>query len=141
MNGYRHRILVVAVLAILFVGCDPDWPKSSTGCGVTGKVTLDGQAISGVKVIFVPQQLKQNKEETRIALGVTNDMGEFELTVDRSDSKRILHGRYLVMVSKLVDDEELFHESYNLGSSLYIEVDSQEAIQRPLLELESAGTL
>lgn len=136
-----NRFLFVALLLTLCCGCDPDWPTSSTSCGVEGKLTLDGQAISDVKVVFIPQQLKQNKEEMKIASGSTNDMGEFVLKVDRRDDRRILHGRYLVLVTKSVDDEELFHESYNRESKLYVDVNSQEAIQRPTLELVSTGTL
>ena len=107
MNQLRKYLWTLGILVILFVGCDPDWPQSSTGCGVVGKVRLDGQAISGVSVVFIPQQLRQNKEETKIASGITNDMGEFELVVDQSEAKKILHGRYMVMVSKKVDGKEL----------------------------------
>lgn len=124
-----------------FAGCDSDWQQASTRCGVTGTLTLDGQAISDAKVVFVPQRCRTGDQETTIASGKTNDEGEFVLKVDSREEKQIGHGRYLVVVSKVTDSRELFHESYNQESVLYVEVDSQDAVQRPKLELKSTGTL
>ena len=134
-------IWLILLSAVLLTGCDPDWPQSSTACAVNGSLTLDGKTIADAKVVFVPQRVKENDQQTKIASGKTDVHGEFVLKVDSRDEKQILHGRYLVLVSKMDDGEELFHESYNRESVLYVEIDSHEAVQRPLLDLKSTGTL
>ena len=126
---------------LLCAGCDTDWPESSEACAVFGTLTLDGRPITDAKVIFIPQQIKVQDQKTKIASGKTDLHGEFTLKVDSRDEKQIRHGRYLVLVSKMENRKELFHESYNRESVLYLEIDSQEAIQRPQLELRSTGTL
>ena len=134
-----RAIMLLAVLAV--VGCDTDWPQSTQTCEVIGHLTIDGESLSDVKVVFIPQRIKENGEVTKIASGLTNDRGMFELKVDSRDEKKIQHGNYRVLVSKKVDGEELFHRSYNEDSQLMIEINSQEAIQRPKLELKTTGTL
>lgn len=135
------RSIVLLLCLLILIGCDQDWPKSSKTCEVSGQLTLDGEAISGVKVVFVPQQVNDDGELTKIASATTNDRGGFELKIDSRDERKILHGRYRVLVSKMVDGKELFHKSYNVESVLMVEVDTPEAIQRPKLELKSTGTL
>jgi hypothetical protein len=137
----NSRSIFLLLTLVLLTGCDPDWPESTKVCEVSGQLTLDGEAISDVKVVFVPQRIREGGEATKIASGMTNDRGEFELKIDSRDEKKILHGRYRVIVSKVVDGKELFHESYNRQSVLMVEIETQEAIQRPKLELKSTGTL
>lgn len=133
---------VIFILSlVLLAGCDPDWPESMKTCEVSGQLTLDGEAISEVKVVFVPQRVIGDGEITKIASATTNDRGIFELKVDSRDEKKIAHGRYRVLVSKIVDGKELFHETYNRESVLMVEIETQQAIQRPRLELKSTGTL
>ncbi|MCZ2341900.1 MAG: carboxypeptidase-like regulatory domain-containing protein [Bacteroidales bacterium] len=69
----------------------------SAGCGdpssLTGKVTLDGQPLTGATVVFYPQQ-----SDTTIVVGVTDDAGHFEVTP--AVGSGIRPGEYRVTVSK-----------------------------------------
>jgi len=139
----RINQIAICMLFVLLCGCnviDIDWPSKTTTCGVEGHITLDGQAIADVKLVFIPQRVGKEGDLNRIASASSNDRGEFVLEVDSKKAKQIRHGRYRVIVSKIVDGEELFHESYNSESTLMLEVNSQEAIQRPKLELVKSGT-
>jgi hypothetical protein len=137
----KQLACICAALIFLFCGCDPDRVSQPDMCQVTGEITLDGQAISGVKVVFVPQRTKEvGQTVSRIASGLSNDRGEFTLEVDSRDSKQIHHDRYRVIVSKIVDGKEIFHKSYNRESALMVEVNSHESIQRPKLVLVKTGT-
>ena len=139
----RSSLIVVCMMLLFSAGCqifDVDWPRGVTTCKVKGMVTLDGQAISDVKLVFVPQRVGKKGDLNRIASGTSNGRGEFTLSIDAKKAKQIRHGRYRVIVSKIVDGEELFHKSYNAESMLMVEIDSQEAIQRPDLDLISTGT-
>jgi len=131
------------MMLLFSTGCsvfDVDWPLQATTCGVKGVVTLDGQAIADVKVVFIPQRVGKKGDFNRIASGTSNDRGEFTLSIDAKKSKQIRHGRYRVIASKIVEGKELFHKSYNAESVLMVEIDTQEAIQRPELELLTSGT-
>ncbi len=140
MKLMRNSCICFA-LVLVFAGCDVDQRIEPATCQVRGQVLLDGQAVPGVKVVFVPQQIKAfENSENRIASGISDDRGEFVLEVDSRESKQICHDRYRVIVSKIVDGKELFHESYNESSLLVVVVDEQEAIQRPVLELMKTGT-
>ena len=140
-NHFFNCLMFVFAFALL-PGCnvDVDWPQQTTTCAVTGHVQLDGQAIGDVKLVFVPQRVGKKGDLNRIASAMSNDRGEFELEIDSRKPKQIRHGRYRVIVSKIVGGEELFHESYNTESVLMVEINSQEAIQRPELDLLSSGT-
>ena len=140
MAMMRFNQIAVCILLMLFVGCDVDWPKATSTCGVVGEVTLDGQAMADVKLVFIPQRVGKKGDLNPIASGLSNDRGEFVLEVDNRKSKQIRHGRYRVIVSRIVDGEELFHSSYNTESLLMVEVDSQESVQRPKLKLLKSGT-
>ena len=135
----RFTQIAVCILLMLFMGCDVDWPKETSTCGVVGEVTLDGQAIADVKLVFIPQRVGKIGDFNEIASAMSNDRGEFVLEIDARKPKQIRHGRYRVIVSKKVDGEELFHKSYNSESVLMADVDSQEAIQRPKLKLLKSG--
>ena len=136
----RINPIVVFLVFISLAGCDVDWPKSETKCGVSGQVTLDGEAVAGAKVVFVPKLVGKKGSLNKIASGLTNGRGEFVMKVDAKMEKQIQHGPYRVIISKLDKGRELFHESYNTKSVLTITVDSQQAVQRPTFEMVSTGT-
>lgn len=127
--------------ALLFVGCDPDWPSAHTTCEVRGQVKLDGKPVVDAKVVFVPQRIETNSKVSQIASGTTDDRGEFFLEVDSRKPKQIVHDRYRVLISKIVDGNETLHQSYNSKSVLEYEINTQEAFERPLFELKPTGTL
>ena len=139
----KRKLLCITLVASLLAccGCDTDWPTESSMCRVTGQITLDGEAVPGAKIVFIPQRIKEaGQNVSKIASGTSDDRGEFILKVDSREPKLIHHDRYRVIVSKVVDGLELFHESYNVESVLEVDVDSQESIQRPKLELVTSGT-
>ncbi len=132
---------ICIVVILLICGCDLDGPSESSTCQVTGKITHDGQAVEGAKLVFVPQRIKEvGQNPSRIASAISDDGGEFVLKVDARDSKQIHHDRYRVIASKVVDGKELFHESYNTESVFVVEIDSHEAFQRLKLEFLTSGT-
>lgn len=63
-------LLVVAV-SLLLAGCSPAGDRPPLGT-VTGKVTVDGQPLSGVIISFMP-------DSGRAATATTNDQGEYQL--------------------------------------------------------------
>jgi len=136
----RINQIVFLLLVVFLAGCDVDWPKSETNCGVNGQLTLDGQAVADVKIVFVPQLVGKKGSLNKIASGQTNDRGEFVMEVNSEKSKQIKHGQYRVIISKKVDGEELFHESYNTESMLKITIDSHQTVQRPTFDLVASGT-
>jgi len=133
---------ILAATVLLICGCDTDWPSDSSMCQVSGQITLEGEAVPGVKIAFVPQRTEHvGQPVSRIASATSDDRGEFHLVVDSKSPKLIHHDRYRVIVSKIVDGRELFHKSYNTESVLVVEIDTQESIQRPKLELVATGML
>ncbi|HAH49058.1 MAG TPA: hypothetical protein DCM07_30315 [Planctomycetaceae bacterium] len=89
-----------------------------TGCGsptekpefvsklvpVTGKVTLDGEPLSGVLINYIPAQDQAGGE---IAYGFTDEAGNYDLQVQMvgqapEDSQGALPGNYRVYITKLV---------------------------------------
>jgi len=89
----HHVGLVVGFLAVL-AGCGPPGPDVQM---ITGVVTLDGQKVSGAKVIFVPEA------EGLMAAGKTDADGVFTLNASRGKKfgRGTTVGNYIVTVSKL----------------------------------------
>ena len=70
----RSSLIVVCMMLLFSAGCqifDVDWPRGVTTCKVKGMVTLDGQAISDVKLVFVPQRVGKKGDLNRIASGTS----------------------------------------------------------------------
>lgn len=132
---------IAAVLIAPVCGCDPDWPLAHSTCEVRGQVVLDGEPLDDAKVVFIPQRVKVKDEICKIASAITDNRGEFTLEVDSDNPKQIQHDRYRVLVSKLIDNQETLHRSYNRESVLVYEVETQEAFDRPAFELFKSGSL
>ena len=89
-------VLCCAVLLILpLAGCRPN-----DKAGVRGKVTLAGQPLDNVLVMFAP-------EAGPGAGGATNAEGEYELFTGGAHGKRVFTGRCKISVSEaeLVDEK------------------------------------
>lgn len=91
---------------------------NATGCGsptekpdfvsklvpVTGKVTLDGEPLTGVMINYIPAEGQPGGE---IAFGLTDEAGKYTLQTQLAgqspeDSQGALPGNYRVYLSKLV---------------------------------------
>jgi hypothetical protein len=74
MNRLRTTSIALGMLMILQLGCTTsDQPEIGQ---VTGTVTLDGQPLTGVAVVFQP-------DNGRPARGMTDAQGKYELTYIR----------------------------------------------------------
>ena len=89
-------LLSMAITAFLLSGCGGD-PNVAT---VSGVVTLDGEPLERVSVLFQP-------EKGRPSFGVTDDQGRYKLTYSRSQNGATV-GTCIVKLTKLSDagDEE-----------------------------------
>lgn len=66
---------------------------STLGCGdsqfeyapVSGKVTLDGEPVSGARVVFMPQASGDSREAGPYSNGETDEQGNFELSSVATD--------------------------------------------------------
>lgn len=63
--------IVVVALIVCITGCSGSTDQPDVA-DVRGVVTLDGQPVAGVNILFQP-------ESGRAAVGLTNDKGEYEL--------------------------------------------------------------
>ena len=72
MNSHRTCWVLTAIAAIAIAGCGADVERPDTYT-VTGKVTLNGEAVEGAQVVF-------HAKSGPKAMGTTNSDGEYELT-------------------------------------------------------------
>ncbi|MEX0702394.1 MAG: hypothetical protein WD069_09900 [Planctomycetales bacterium] len=90
------RVAILLLVSATLVGCGPKGAELGT---VNGKVTLDGQPVSGLKLEFMPVKDQQNitGEPAKTAepdlsrpnsVGTTNDNGEFELSYSKGDNRK-----------------------------------------------------
>lgn len=84
-------IAVWGAIAVVCGGCG-DGGLSGT-IPIRGKVTFDGQPLTGAEIRYVPEDPSQG----RVARGWLNDKGEFELTTLR-ENDGALPGTYKVIV-------------------------------------------
>jgi hypothetical protein len=97
--------LLLALCLLAGLGCGGGSEKVVS---VRGKVTHNNQPVAGLVVSFVPQATT----ETGVSTGKTDNNGEYELTVAKSNKRGAVVGTHKVWVSvpreppKLVDKEE-----------------------------------
>jgi hypothetical protein len=80
LHRFRQRLLLLLVLG----GCG-----ASDGLElvpVSGKVTVDGNAVAGASVMFFPDASKGNKEQLTVG-GATNAEGVYQLQTSKPDGK------------------------------------------------------
>ncbi len=71
------RILVLpAALSLPLIGCGPSYQVVP----VAGKVTLDGQPVANVRVVFQPFSSKTGTEAGPGSAGITDEQGHYTLT-------------------------------------------------------------
>jgi hypothetical protein len=98
------RCLTVALIALVVAGGCSQKPSIKT-VPVSGKVTLDGQPLSGVNVTFVPATGESSGLTKPSATGVTGADGSYKLVTMASGSNIVNGappGSYKVMITKQV---------------------------------------
>ncbi len=85
------RCLVITSLLAIIAGCGESNPPTQK---VSGTVTLDGTAVEGATVMFLPDD-----SSAEAAVGQTNSAGGYELTTFISGDGAML-GSYKIQVSK-----------------------------------------
>jgi len=95
------------------------------GCGsemqpVTGNVTMDGEPLAGVRVIFSPAEGARAN-----SVGTTDSNGAYSLNYTRDDAGALL-GKYKVLVSKTkmteAGEKETLPRKYNQETTFTAEV-------------------
>ena len=85
---------LLLILGLAGCGGSPDAPHLNL-VPVSGKVTLAGQPVSGLRVLFMPL----NKTAGQGAFAVTEDDGSFELE-QQSQDPGVPAGQYAVLFSR-----------------------------------------
>lgn len=99
----RVSMVVVAVLAAAMSGCGQksDGPQLAR---VKGTVTYQGQPLQKATVVFLPDQ-----QGVRLASGITDDNGHFELMTDVPGDGVVL-GKHRVTISARAAENSLTQE-------------------------------
>jgi hypothetical protein len=118
------------LMTCLALGCGQSRPTGT----VSGKVTLDGQPLSGARVNFQPMG---NARDTGIgSFGKTDANGEYSLTLIDESAKGAIIGMHRVMIKAMpegkgepTDDKapagkDRVPPQYNINSELQFEVKS-----------------
>lgn len=99
-NSAAHAVgpvVVVAVLVVSAVGCGGSKFKLAD---VEGRVVLDGEPVSGAKVVFMPATFNDEGESGPYSQGVTDAEGHYHLkTQDEEGRRGAVIGRHRVIVS------------------------------------------
>ena len=116
MLGHRISITHAGLLLIvLFCGCGGTQTEP-----VSGVVTLDGEPLSGVRVVFHPIE-----GDRKNSIGTTDKMGAYSLDYTIRDTGALV-GQYKVLLSKSVmtdkGEVETLPRKYNSDSIFKAEV-------------------
>ena len=116
----RRLVAVVTIVgvALLIAGCGSDQPALAP---VKGKVTLDGQPLTGESIIFRPA------DGGRQSLAVLDEQGGYELIYMR-DIKGASLGTHRVLIGTASDGspEERVPAKYNRETMLEVNVQKGE---------------
>jgi hypothetical protein len=103
------RFLVLALLLLAPAGCGKGYKLAS----VSGRVTMDGRPLAGAEVSFTPVD---GGKDVPYASGMTDEQGNYKLSVGGSTSDGAVVGENLVRVShdkrrgsKKVSPQDLAH--------------------------------
>lgn len=137
------RTTLLLASSILFfialaAGCKNETKTASRTCEVVGKVLLDGEPLEDAKVVFLPQETGAGDPGYPLAFGISDNKGRFALkrvAIVADQLKQIPHGRYRVIVSKIVDGKERIPKRYNLQTELVYELETEEPFSRPEFDI------
>jgi hypothetical protein len=98
-----HRLLVLAVLALLSAGCGRGAPYRTAA--VSGRVTLNGQPLAGVAVLFQPLPAPGSVNADPSSAGITDAEGRYTLRLLGIESKGAILGKHKVRITPVEKDE------------------------------------
>ena len=114
MNGFLVTVLVV------FVGCSGDTEDIPELGQVSGTVSMDGEALSGAQILFIPTAGSSS-------VGSTDELGRYELAFNKNVKGAVI-GQHTVQIKKYGepgsanDTENLVPEKYGDQSKLTAEI-------------------
>lgn len=108
MSKFANLTIVLLSIAIL----------SSAGCGdssiapVSGKVTVDGEPVEGIRLVFSPRLVGDEKDPGPWSSGLTNSAGEYTLETRYKDKGAVVGNHTVSFVYDDVDTIVTFKELY-----------------------------
>jgi hypothetical protein len=113
VNTWNNGLLLIALsfLSLNLSGCSGKGDRPELGL-VTGTITMDGQPLSGIAVVFTP-------DDGRPARGKTDSEGKYELTyVGHTQGAKIGHHRVEIAPSEEgEEDAEETGDTENTGAA------------------------
>ena len=86
MSNFTNSIIVLFGIAVLsFAGCG-----GTSIAPVSGKVTVDGKPVEGIRLVFSPILTEGKKDPGPWSSGLTNSAGEFTLETRYKDSGAVV---------------------------------------------------
>lgn len=106
-SNYRGVLVVLSVVALSLGGCGSKGDRPELG-QVTGTITLDGEPLGGIAVVFSP-------DSGRPSRGRTDSQGQYELTyIGQTLGAKLGHHRVEIAPNEEGEDEL---EDANAGES------------------------
>jgi hypothetical protein len=105
--------LVCVVLGVLLTGCGG---RSYKTAPVSGKVTLDGKALSHASVMFIPEFDPGDKNPLPSSIGITDEDGHYTLVLNNSSKANgAVLGKHKIIVAigaeaARADTKETYHK-------------------------------
>lgn len=126
LRGWLNQLLLICGICIVS-GCSESVPIVP----VSGHVTLDGKPLAGATIRFMPKPDKNPEVSKMMAMGTTNEHGQYSLQVFRGPGGAVV-GPSRVTIMTLVENEngrpiveEKVPAKYNIQSKLEFDVPPQ----------------
>ncbi|MDG1875294.1 MAG: hypothetical protein P8J27_15375 [Mariniblastus sp.] len=94
MNYKIHLSIPCLLAALVICGCGP---SSGTISPVSGKLTLDGEPMAGVEIIFSPKMVEGNANPGPYSVGTTDAAGDFTLKTRYGDEGAVVGSHIVTM--------------------------------------------
>ena len=127
MNCYRYRTSLLLILVVVIAGCN-----QSAYPPVSGKVTMDGEPVPAVTVVFTPVGSASAPTPGPYSSGVTDEQGNFTLRTRRDDAGAV-PGPHRVGI-EYADQEKMRDLKFNLREA---DDESKPAIKKQIKELRT----
>ena len=127
MNCYTYRTLLLLIVFVAVAGC-----SQNTYPPVSGKVTVDGEPVPSVTVVFTPVGSPSTPNPGPYSTAITNEQGNFTLRTRRDDGGAV-PGPHRVGI-EYADQEKMRDLKFNLRQA---DDESKPAIQKKIDELKT----
>ena len=127
MNCYTYRALLLLILFGVVAGC-----SQNTYPPVSGKVTMDGEPVPSVTVVFTPVGSPSAPNPGPYSTAMTNEQGNFALRTRRDDGGAV-PGPHRVGI-EYADQEKMRDLNFNLRQA---NEESRPAIKQQIEELRT----